>query len=163
MIIGLTGTNASGKGTVAEYLVKEKKFKYFSLSDILREECEREGLEPTRETLIRLGIKMRSEYGPAVLASRIIDKITGSCVVDSIRNVAEAQELRKLPDFILVGVDAPVDIRFKRAELRKRTGETLTLEDFIRKEEEENGSEESAQQLGKCMELADKVIINDKF
>jgi dephospho-CoA kinase len=37
-VIGLTGTIASGKGTLAEFL-KGKGYSYFSLSDILREEA----------------------------------------------------------------------------------------------------------------------------
>ncbi len=36
-IIGLTGRNAAGKGTIAD-LLKKRKFIYHSLSDTLREE-----------------------------------------------------------------------------------------------------------------------------
>ena len=35
MIVGLTGTYAAGKGTVAEYLIG-RGFQYYSLSDELR-------------------------------------------------------------------------------------------------------------------------------
>jgi len=32
MLVGLTGKNAAGKGAVAEYLVAQHKFTYYSLS-----------------------------------------------------------------------------------------------------------------------------------
>ena len=43
MIIGLTGTKASGKGIIADIL-KEGGFVYYSLSDIVGEEAARKGL-----------------------------------------------------------------------------------------------------------------------
>ena len=51
MIIGITGTNAAGKGEASKYLVS-KGFQYFSLSDVLREELAVAGKEATREHLI---------------------------------------------------------------------------------------------------------------
>ena len=42
IIIGLTGENCAGKGTVADYLV-QKGFYYYSLSDTIREELANEG------------------------------------------------------------------------------------------------------------------------
>ena len=62
MIIGLTGKNASGKGEVANYL-KTKGFVYYSLSDVLREEATKRGLEHTRDNLINLGNELRKKYG----------------------------------------------------------------------------------------------------
>ena len=40
-LIGLTGTNGSGKGEAAAYF-KKKEFSYFSLSDLIREELHKE-------------------------------------------------------------------------------------------------------------------------
>ena len=55
MIIALTGTIASGKGEVADYL-KKKSFQYFMYSDVLRDVAKARGIEPTRENLHKLGI-----------------------------------------------------------------------------------------------------------
>ena len=44
MIIGLTGTKASGKGAIADIL-GEEGFVYSSTSDRVREEAERRGLK----------------------------------------------------------------------------------------------------------------------
>ena len=65
MYIGLTGYLATGKGVVADIL-KEKEFSYASLSDVVREEATAQGLEHTRENLIKVGneLKVNSlEYG----------------------------------------------------------------------------------------------------
>ena len=44
MIIGHTGKNAAGKGELANHL-KSKGFVYFSLSDALRDEATKQGLD----------------------------------------------------------------------------------------------------------------------
>ncbi|MCJ7582348.1 MAG: AAA family ATPase, partial [Candidatus Aminicenantes bacterium] len=58
-IIGLTGTNGSGKGAAAEYFIS-KGYAFFSLSDVIREELKKDGCEPTRDNLIRKGNELRS-------------------------------------------------------------------------------------------------------
>ena len=55
MIIGLTGSYCSGKDTVADYIVKNNGFTHFSLSDEIRLLMKEQGIEPTRENLIKFG------------------------------------------------------------------------------------------------------------
>lgn len=81
--------------------------------------------------------------------------------VDSIRNPNEITELRKNKDFILVAIDAPVELRFKRLLERNRIGDAKTLGDFKRQEEEENLKNDGNQQLDVCIKMADEVILND--
>ncbi|MEK6645312.1 MAG: AAA family ATPase [Candidatus Firestonebacteria bacterium] len=166
MIIGLTGTNGAGKGEVAKYL-KKKKFKYFSLSDIVREETAKRKLEHTRENFIRVGNELRIRYGAGILAQRIISKIkklrgNADIVVDSIRNPKEVEILRKISDFSLLAIDASVKIRYSRILKRKRIDDKGTLKGFVRNEKLENSNNPSSQQLKKCIGLADKIIINNK-
>ena len=59
MIIGLTGRNAAGKGAAADFL-KSKGFTFHSLSDVIREEVKRRGLELTRDALIATGPELRA-------------------------------------------------------------------------------------------------------
>jgi len=160
LVIGLTGTNASGKGEVANYF-KKKHFTYHSLSDIIRESAEKSGMEPTRENLISLGNKLRKRYGPAVLARRVKKNLTGKDIVDSIRNIAEIKELKKLPNFVLLGIDAPVSLRFKRSLKRKRAGDDKSLREFILKENRERSTFRTHQQLELCLKKADKKLINN--
>lgn len=162
MVIGLTGPNASGKGEAALY-IKSKGFIYHSLSDILREEGKRLGIEPTRENLIRLGNDLRRKNGASFLALRVKERLTSAKnhIVDSIRNPAEIEALKEVDGFIMVGIDAPVEIRFKRSLKRKRPGDAETLEEFIKKEKKENKPDSENQQLKKCLQMADTLIIND--
>ena len=160
MIVGLTGKNASGKGEVAGYLVK-KGFSYFSLSDILREEAKKLGIEETRKNLIKLGNDMRKKHSAGILAKLIMKRLKGNCVVDSIRNPEEIEELRKNKDFILLGIDAPVEIRFERAKKRGRNENAKTLSEFKTVEQKENLKKPENQQLDICLKMADKIIIND--
>jgi dCMP deaminase len=162
MIIGLTGPNASGKGEAVLY-IKSKGFIYRSLSDILREESAMLGIEPLRENLIKLGNELRRKNGPSFLALKAKEGIkeTENYIIDSIRNPAEVEEFRKMDNFILIGIDAPVKIRFKRSIGRGREGDAKTLKEFIQKEEEENRNGSENQQLKKCLQIADVVVVND--
>ena len=160
MIIGFTGKNAAGKGELANHL-KSKGFVYFSLSDALRDEATKQGLDHSRDTLIRLGTEMREKHGNGILAERINEKIKqnkGNFVVDSIRNPGEIEELRKNDGFILIGVHTDAKIRFERLMKRGRVGDSRTFEEFMEHEKKEDNDSGSGQQLGKCIELADKII-----
>ena len=167
MIIGLTGKNASGKGEVANYL-KSKNFIYYSLSDVIREEATKRGLEHSRKNLIGLGNQLREKFGPNYLAKKINNKIkqqfkknkNQDFVIDSIRNPFEAKELMENNGFVLVGVKAPIEIRFKRLLERNRLGDAKTLEEFKTQEEKENLKSNTNQQLDATFKLAKKVIMN---
>ena len=159
-IIGLTGTNGAGKGECAAFFVA-RGFAYHSLSDILRDELRARGLEAARDNLIRIGNELRGTFGPDVLARRIAPQVTAPAVIDSIRNVREVECLRGLKGFFLVAVDAPVEIRYGRVSARGRNESAASLEEFRRKEEEEMRGGTTAQQIGACMALADRRIVND--
>ena len=165
MIIGLTGKNASGKGEVANYL-KSKGFVYYSLSDVIREEATKRGLEHSRDNLINLGNELRTEFGPSCLAQQINIKLKSQSrnnknfVIDSIRSPFEAKELMKNSDFLLVGVDAPIETRFKRLLERNRLGDAKTLQEFKAQEERENLKNDANQQLDKTFGMAKEIILN---
>ncbi|HKY33503.1 MAG TPA: AAA family ATPase [Candidatus Polarisedimenticolia bacterium] len=160
MVIGITGPNAAGKGEVAAYLVA-RGFAYHSLSDVLREELDKQGLPPTRENLIARGNALRAEQGAGVLAERITPRLTGRDVVDSIRNPAEVEVLRRRPGFVLLGVDAPMEERFRRAVARGRPGDGPGLEEFRAREARENSPDRTRQQLARTFAMADRTLRND--
>jgi dephospho-CoA kinase len=103
MIVGLTGTLASGKGVVSEYF-KEKGYVYLSLSDELRALARERGIEITRENLQNLGDEMRAKEGVGFLAKLVVKRIKENnyenAIVDGIRNPGEIIELKKLSSFI---------------------------------------------------------------
>ena len=159
-IIGLTGTNGAGKGEVAAYLIG-KGYAYFSLSDLVREELRKKEKEVSRSNLIKMGNEVREKFSPDILAKRVMKKVKDRAVIDSIRNPREVDYLRKQKDFILLAIDAPVELRYERARKRGRKESAATLEEFIKKEEEEMTDYEKGQQLLNCMKMADYTIIND--
>jgi dephospho-CoA kinase len=132
-----------------------------SLSDVVRDEAARRGLDHSRDTLIRVGVEMRAESGPGALARRVLSRLRGRAVVDSIRSPGEVAVLRTLPRFMLLGIDAPQPLRFQRSLRRGRLGDGATLEEFARKEDRENSKTESGQQLLATLALADLVVDND--
>ncbi len=159
-MLGLTGLNAAGKGEVAAYL-RRLDFAAVSLSDIVREEALARGLPPEREHLIRIGNLLRDQGGPGALARRVLPRLGRRDVVDSIRNPAEVLVLRRLGCFTLIGVRAPLQVRFARSLERARPGDPSTLDQFRQREQQENSADPAAQQLTATFELADRVIEND--
>ena len=165
IVFGLTGKNASGKGTVAEIL-KKKNFTYHSLSDSLRDELKSLKKEETRENLIDIGNELREKGGPGVLADKLIPKLNfeNNHIVDSIRNPLEVISLRKetlLRRFFLISVDANSRLRYDRLCSRGRIGDTDSWEKFVEQEKkEENVDDPNKQQLSRTMQMADYNIDN---
>ena len=169
MIIGVTGKNGSGKGTVVEHLLN-KGFAQLSLSDEIRYEAKKRGIELARPELQRLGIIMRQEEGSNVLAKRALSKAEPgkNYVVDSIRNPAEVAELKKSPDFFLIAIDAPAQIRFEWLRKRNRESDPKSWEEFLETDLKEEGRDkfgndrgESSQKVSECITTADFHILND--
>ena len=158
--LGLTGPNSSGKGEIAAYLQSRHGYVGVSLSDVLRDEAKQRGLEPVRGVLIPLGNELRAKLGPGALAELVLPRLKAPALVDSIRNPEEVTVLRRLPGFVLIGVDAPLPLRFERSLLRARPGDPSSLADFASREEQENSSDPKAQQLRATAALADEVVQN---
>jgi len=169
MIIGVTGTNGSGKSTVVEIL-QSRGFHVLSLSDFLRDEAERRGLPPKdRTTLRQLGNELREEYGAGYLMEQALGSIRrpmDSYVIDSIRNPAEAEALmRSKHNTMFLGIDASPHIRYKRiVERAAATGRIeamKTYDEFLRDEEVENRADPNCQRLRATLDLAEIVFLNN--
>lgn len=163
MVIGLTGANGSGKTTLAAHL-KDKGFYYFSLSDEIRAELERDGLPATRENLIEKGNWLRRTYGTNVLAARTARRVQPdrNYVIDSIRHPSEVETLRTLPHFYLFRIDAPIEVRYKRALERRDPRTPKTFDEFVELENRElTGDSPDAQNLSASAAMADVTLVND--
>jgi len=163
MIIGLTGKNGAGKGEVAQFLI-ERGYHYYSLSDVIRDELKKKRKKVTRDNLIATGNALREQFGSSVLADKLIPllRIDKNYVIDSIRNPAEAQALKKMPGFALCEVAATQKKRFERIKKRKRENDPRQLKQFIQLEKKESKSENvTSQQLDATAKLADFKIANN--
>ena len=56
-IVGIAGRMGSGKGSAAEYLVKDYRAEQFVFSDILMDVLERLNVKKDRSNLQRLGVE----------------------------------------------------------------------------------------------------------
>jgi dephospho-CoA kinase len=169
-VIGITGTLASGKTTVKDFFLSHFSSYFVSLSDIIKEEVMKEGKELKRENLIEKGNELRKRYGNQILAEvatlTFPDKIEKEVlIIEGIRNPGEAEYLRKKfgKDFILIAVDAPREIRFKRLLERGKEDDPKTFEEFLEIDEIDLGKNQPdyGQNVKTCLKLADYLMIND--
>ncbi len=99
MIIGITGTDGAGKGTVVDYLVHTKGFAHYSSRALITAEIEARNLPVDRDHMRLVANDMRREYGNAVIVQKALERHelehSHDCVIESIRAVAEAELLHE--------------------------------------------------------------------
>lgn len=163
MLIGITGTNGSGKGTVVEYLVMQKGFSHYSARMFLVEEVARRGLEQNRHSMREVANALRKEHGPAYLMERLYEmaKDEPKAVLESVRTIGEAEFL-KSKGVILFAVDADRKLRHERIVARGANGDNLTFEEFCAQEDEEMASPDPwDMNVFGVMQISDARIEND--
>ena len=140
MIIGITGTNGSGKGTVVDYLVTRKGFTHYAARDFLTAEVKRRGLEVDRSSMRTVANELRETYEPSYVIKRLYEKaLNDQCtkiVIESVRNIGEAEFL-KSQGALLIAVDAPQQVRFERVQTRRSTTDQVDFNTFVEHEERE--------------------------
>lgn len=172
-IIGIAGTNGSGKDTVGHTLADRHSYLFISVTDLLRAELNRRGVLVDREHLRELSAEWRRQYGLAVLMDRALESfnlLKGNYVglaIASLRNPAEADRIHELGG-VVVWIDADPKERYHRiqtnVEARARAGEDAkTFEQFLAEEEAEMHSSGDAATLDMAgvKQRADLFLLND--
>jgi len=165
IIIGITGTLGAGKGTVVNYLVKEKGFKHFSVRAYLTREIEKRGMPVNRDTMVAMANGLRAKHSPSFIIEELYREAAAqekNCIIESIRTPGEIVALRSQPGFVLLAVDADPRVRFNR--IRKRNSETdkVNFGTFISNEQREMHSDDpNKQNLAECIRQADYTILNN--
>jgi len=123
-IIGFVGLPGSGKGE-ASGVARQCGLTVLVMGDIIRQEAERRGLEPTDLNLGRIGEALRAEEGPDAIAKRTLEKARALgveiVIIDGLRSRDEAEFFRASADeFHLIEICAPPDARLKWLESRGR-------------------------------------------
>lgn len=164
MIIGVTGPIASGKGILAEILIK-KGFTQMSFSSIMKEMMQEQGIPLDRKNITEFSNNMKQKYGAGIWAEKIISRLDypKNYVVESFRNPAEVEAFRKLDNFVLIALTAPVEKRFQWMMLRQQHHDPGSLASLQALDARDRGVGEPAhgQQTMACVALADITIIND--
>ena len=162
MLIGITGTNGSGKGAVVEYLVAVKGFSQYSARTVILEEIHTRHLSESKETMRDVANSLRKEHGVAYIIERLYDmaKDDANAVIESIRTIGEAEFLKKNGGKI-IAVDAEKGKRYERLAHRSDV-EDLSLKKFIEREDLEMASSDAwDMNVFGVMQLADARVTND--
>ncbi len=160
-VVLLVGLPGSGKDEIARALSEELGYEILGMSDVLREELERRGVEVNRENMRKLGIELRERMGPAAIAKLVIEKMEDgrSYVINGIRNVEEILEFKKRfgEQVMVLGVLAPKKIRLLRLLKRGRRGFDVSSAEKL---QEEDYKEIVMFHLGDAIAMADDFLVN---
>ena len=167
MIIGVAGRIGAGKEALTNFF-REKGFEYFETSQIIIEELKKIGKEVNREGMQDWGDEQRKAHGPGALMKIMLERTKKSpekdYIFDSLRNSKEVDFMRQnVKDFFLIGVDANPKIRFERILKRGKESDPKTWEGFLKMDERDNFDKDNefGQQTGKCIGMADFIVVND--
>lgn len=160
-IVGLTGHPGAGKDEVADYLATKGFFK-FNGGDYIRAEMRAQGLPVDRTSINEYVSKMRSLHGNDYIDEEIVKVLKENTVISAFRNVREVDFFRKKfgKNFVLLAVEAPLEMRFQRILERHREGDAMTFDQFCREEECERQSASGAYEMDKVLAIADERIKN---
>lgn len=165
MIIGITGTDGSGKGTVVDYLVKEKGFIHCPARALWVDEIKKRGLEVKRENMRIVANDLRSKHGNDFLITEY-ERRTGfqpskNYVIESVRAIAEAETLKKYGG-ALWAVDADQRVRYERVKLRASESDKVSFKEFARQEAlEMHDPNPNGMQKAEVMKMANHVFYNN--
>lgn len=163
MLIGITGTNGSGKGTVVEYLVLNKGYSHFSARMFILEEVAKRGLPQNRESTRAVANDLRKEHGPSYLMERLFEvaKDEPKAVLESVRAIGEAEFLKGKGAY-LFAVDADRKLRYERIVMRGSSTDNVTFEEFCAQEDIEMASSDPwDMNVFGVMQLSDARIENN--
>ena len=173
MIIGLTGLPASGKATVATYLINKYNFKQSVFSDIIKNELAKDNIvSPDREDYKIKARDLRQLHGDGALALLLIKqiqktdpKIENNYVLDGVRTMGEVIEIQKVGGQVWA-ITAPVDKRLAWMNSRNRDIDTkFSLQDLQKLDDKELHSGEKTKgdhTLAQTIKNADVTLVNDK-
>lgn len=162
--IGITGTLGAGKGTIVDYLVKNKGFVHYSVRAFITEEIKRRGLEVNRDTMTMVGNDLRAQHTPSYIVEALYAQAQASgsnCIIESVRTPGEVAALRGKEHFYLFAVDAKPETRYDRIVVRGSETDHVSFETFLANEQREMTSDDpNKQNLKVCIEQADYVFDN---
>lgn len=144
MIIGITGVNGGGKGTVVEYLLTKGNFAHYSSSDLLVTILKERGELVDRDGMNRIANELRAIDPAGVPAENYkryeAEDGESDAIFESIHSIPEADFIKNMGG-VVIGVTANPDIRYERILKRGSVKDNVSKEKFIEQQQrEEAGS-----------------------
>jgi len=165
IIIGITGTLGAGKGTIVDFLTKEKGLVHFSVRAFIANEIILRGMTVNRDSMVIVANDLRKNNSPSYITDCLYKKAIQQgkdSIIESIRTPGEIYSLREKGNFYLLAVDADTQIRYGRIKNRQSETDHISLATFLYNENREmNSTDPNAQNLSKCIELANYKLWNN--
>ena len=163
-IIAFTGMPFSGK-TEAVKIVSKMKIDIIRMGDLVWEEVNKRGLYFNDKNVGFVANQMRNDFGKNIWAIKTIERIKlnnnniKKIVIDGIRSCDEVDYFKKKlgNDFLLIAINTPDNLRYKRGLKRNRKDDSNVLEKI--KERDKREINWGIKNVLKC---ADIIVSNDK-
>lgn len=161
-IIGLTGPMASGKDAVKKYIEEKYGAKSVKFSQIIRDVLNRLRVPVSRDSMINMSLSLIDQFGKDILAKNIVEdskeETADIVILDGVRRPADIIYAKDNDSFILIGIDADINIRYERMKSRNENlGDyNKTLEEF-----KEEHNLETEIMIPELLKDADYVLSNN--
>jgi dephospho-CoA kinase len=168
-IYGLSGTNGSGKDTIAHLLRDKYGFCFADATAMLTDELLKRGLTTERVNKAALSAEWRREHGMAAIVDKGVELFKAGdykgLIVGSLRHPGEADRVHELGGKI-IWTDADPRVRYDRvtkADRGRAAEDDKTYEEFLVEQEREMHPTGDAATLNTAAvkEKADIFITND--
>lgn len=158
-VIAISGMPGAGKGVAAD-AARQLGLNVLALGDVIREETERRGLEPTPKNMGAVMLQLRADEGQDAVARRLLPKIEASpsatVIVEGVRSLHELDVLRSKCEVATVAIHASPKTRFQRLLARNRSDDPKNPYTF-----NERDTRELNVGLCQVIALADVLLVNE--
>lgn len=159
-LVIVTGMPGAGKSEVANAF-RRAGIPVIVMGDIVREEAEKRGLDPSPDNTRRIMLELRSKDGMGAIALRCVDALRNLddalVVIEGCRSIAEVDVFDDFAEEVkTVCVHSPPEVRYERLCARCREDAPPSWESF-----RERDLREISVGLGGVIALSDIMLVND--